>query len=893
MDDISSPKYGYFLEYPYMGAFVYNILTPESSSSLSASESIKAVVANIGMGSNLTSATVYLKVNDEATQSYDWTGNLAFSESDTVDFTADLSLDGRYTIKSWAVAGEYVSDTTVAVVNNTYTVVLPWSDCFDAEHSQWDIIDLNGGSTWTMVETENAGYVAKYNYNATIPGDDWLVTINKFNFTAGGTYFVTVDAYSESNIYIEKYEIYYGKDMENMILAGNKELTLDSVIESDEFILQPTETGEYIVAIRAASEPDMFSLFVNCISVDTGLPSPKVQVSALNLPFSSSSLGASEEAKVVIKNIGVVPIEHADIYVKIGENAASLQTYSGNLPPAETDTVSFILDFSATGVYNIKAWAILDNFVTDTANARLTHSTTVVTLPWKNDFDIEHTEWDIIDCNGPAGTAPLGVWTTDDEILEGNVIAVYTYSTILPGNDFLVTVAPFALKAGGNYNIVASASVAMSAYSEKINVWFGTSPNPADMTLMSSKEIYNGAPMFIEYGFNFTATTDGNYYIAIEAASDPNRYKVYIDYVIVDTGVFVAVPDLALTDAVWNNVYPSCELPSRGQASVLVENLGNGSISDYSIFYKLNDNEWKTTAIQEDTIDPVDYAIVVIDYLDMSSPGKHSLIMAVSSPTADNDTVKLEISTNDPVAVPFNSNFALGEGLEDWTGGRAWSYVENTDYSEYVYAYSEPGSGLMSKCVSLTAGKTYILDMAYWAEQAPEYGIYTSFDVLIGKAGDDISSFDVLASYDRVQTVAETLTDYDETSFEFSIDNSDDYILSILPTEFLYDQFYALFYGASSYIGLSYINVKEKDNVGIDLSEKTSDNALRVYPVPVSTVLTVVGVRNGRINVVDMTGKTVMTRNAGSDRILLDIQTLPDGPYTLHSGDQVVKFIKK
>jgi hypothetical protein len=229
------------------------------------------------------------------------------------------------------------------------------------------------------------------------------------------------------------------------------------------------------------------------------------------------------------------------------------------------------------------------------------------------------------------------------------------------------------------------------------------------------------------------------------------------------------------------------------------------------------------------------------------------------------------------------------DALEDWVGD-AWVYDE--EYGEYVYGYNVPGYSLMSKCVPLEADRTYTLDMAYWAVQNEQYDIYTSFDVLIGKSGDAVDSFEILASYNRVQTESEDPIDYDTVSFEFSVGNPGDYVLSVMPTEFFYDDFYALFGITCSYLGLRYINVAEKPSVGVVLANRAVNN-LNIYPIPVSTVLTVDGVRNGKVSIVDMTGRTVMQRNIGSARMLLNVQNLPDGVYTLHSGSQAVKFIKK
>jgi hypothetical protein len=181
--------------------------------------------------------------------------------------------------------------------------------------------------------------------------------------------------------------------------------------------------------------------------------------------------------------------------------------------------------------------------------------------------------------------------------------------------------------------------------------------------------------------------------------------------------------------------------------------------------------------------------------------------------------------------------------------------------------------------------------MVYWAEQFDTVGVYTSFNVLIGAVNDrSVESFDTLNKYNRVNTVPlipGDLSDYDTASFEFSVDNSGDYVLSILPTEYSFvDEYF------KSYLGFRYINVERVWGSGIVLPVKAG-NTLSIYPVPTSAVLTVDGVQKGVVSVIDMTGKTVIRRNANSTRMLLDVQALPNGVYMLYNGDRSAKFIKK
>jgi hypothetical protein len=599
-------------------------------------------------------------------------------------------------------------------------------------------------------------------------------------------------------------------------------------------------------------------------------------------PDNSISLGSSEEFKVIFSSNGQNPLTNATFFFQIGENAMTAipQTWNGDLEGDETDTISFTADFSAAGKYGIKIWADVDDYTSNTYQTIVNHATPLEPR-WEGEFDLYNSEWNIVDLNG-LDSSGKGTWIMYPDY-EENVSAVYVYHDNLPGDDYLVTAAPFTLAEGTNYQFVIS--VNGSYWPEKVEAYFGTSSNPEEMTPIGGYDVLN--TIALERGFNFTVPANDDYYIAIKAASDSNNNILQVNYAILDTGIFVPNADLTVNNIIWADAYPSCELPEAASALVVVENRGNAVAKNKAISYQLDGGEWKTIAIEADSIIEFDYVVVAIDSLDVSVPELHTLKVAVSSITPEDDTTELTIYPTEVAEFPFNSHFLAGEGEDNWETQNAWTFLGEGD--GFFYDLEGPGYGLMSKCLTFEAGTSYGLDISYWGISFPGYEIITSFDVRIGRANAPIESFEVLKSYNEINSGEDF--EFEVDNLNFSVEASGEYVIAIYPTEYLYDAELAFYYGISSELYIGHVNIG--DGSAIAPLRDGSANALRVHPVPVKDIITVDGVVKDIISIVDVSGRTVMQSNAAAGRTLLNVSDLPSGVYMLHHGGQSTKFIKK
>jgi hypothetical protein len=71
------------------------------------------------------------------------------------------------------------------------------------------------------------------------------------------------------------------------------------------------------------------------------------------------------------------------------------------------------------------------------------------------------------------------------------------------------------------------------------------------------------------------------------------------------------------------------------------------------------------------------------------------------------------------------------------------------------------------------------------------------------------------------------------------------------------------------------------------------NNKLKVYPNPVSNVLTIETSTTGTFDVLNLLGQQVLTGKTPSGGRGLDVSALPQGTYFLKIGEEQVKFVKQ
>ncbi len=153
----------------------------------------------------------------------------------------------------------------------------------EAPMSDFTVIDNNGDkSTWAW-SSSNGAY---YRYNSSNAADDYLVL--PVNLIAGKVYTVTVTAQNNGSSFPERFEVVAGQG------TSAADLTQQVIAPTDVNVTEPTDyegtltvetDGEYLVAIHAISDADMFNLKVAKFSIEEasngGAPAASTAFSAV------------------------------------------------------------------------------------------------------------------------------------------------------------------------------------------------------------------------------------------------------------------------------------------------------------------------------------------------------------------------------------------------------------------------------------------------------------------------------------------------------------------------------------------------------------------------------------------------------------------------------------
>ncbi|MDR0371599.1 MAG: T9SS type A sorting domain-containing protein [Prevotellaceae bacterium] len=515
------------------------------------------------------------------------------------------------------------------------------------------------------------------------------------------------------------------------------------------------------------------------------IPPFEIEAIALETTPSSAELG-HEPVTLTIMNTGNQPLTSIDFYLKIDGGVEIHESFTtpadSTLDMGEFLTYTFAAkaDLSATGKYTIEARAEVANEYSPSNNSLTVdrERTTVGALPFFDSFDEELSNWAIIDRNG-TNEYGSGAWVPRlvyDEEWNETYQAMYQYAEDRPGDDWLRTTRPYHLEQGA-YHISFLQYALDETLPEVLNVYYGTSPDVASMTLLKGFTVTN--VVTLKNIVNFEAPTAGDYYFAFQAASTADMFGLGIDDVEIAAGTLTPQPDLWLYQTVFDG-YPSCELP--GSAVVTVVNLGDISadITSFDLKYKLNDGAWQTKTVNEPL--PAGAIMpVVIDGLDLSAVGMYTLTVTdvlENQITDTNDEAVATIEkTASVAALPYVSNFSNDSDVSEWvvTTQNGWS-------AEDGYYSPDFGGALISRCIELQPGD-YVLSQTFKAGtyfELFDMYLYGNYSIRMGAPGTDPSEWtDTIASAERLYFPNDTTA-----NFEFSVEEAGNYVFAFTAASF-------------------------------------------------------------------------------------------------------------
>ena len=220
--------------------------------------------------------------------------------------------------------------------------VLPYINPIATEDAFNDltIIDANNdASTWSFFSTEPC---ARYKYNKTNKGDDWLVTPG-IKLVKDKKYVFSVDARQYGDMFPERLEVKMAKvngEVTAASLSSGTVVIAETGFSGKEYVTLTNEItapddGYYVFGIHAVSEPDNFYLYAKNIKVEAGLPetapaSPTVEVT----PADGGLLKATVKVTAPDKNLKGDALSGNLSKIVVMRDGSTIKTFNDVAPGA-------------------------------------------------------------------------------------------------------------------------------------------------------------------------------------------------------------------------------------------------------------------------------------------------------------------------------------------------------------------------------------------------------------------------------------------------------------------------------------------------------------------------------------------------------------------------------
>lgn len=411
--------------------------------------------------------------------------------------------------------------------------VLPYENALntDALFGEFTVLDVNGdGKTWGFDATNK---FAAYSYSSNNAADDWFVS-PAIKLEAGKAYHIALDAANYG--YPERFEVKLGKELSadaltTEVIPATDVTEKDFITYENEQVTVP-ETGYYYIGIHAISDPDEFKLFVKNFVVEAGLdPAAPAAVDNFNVAAADGVLEATISFNAPTKTIGGQNLEDLDgiIVKRDGNVIKDLKDVTPGVSYEYVDNADDLTMGNHTYqviAYNAAGSGAKSEEKTVFLSAVLSVPTTF-DLTKKDVFEI----FQVIDANDDEKT-----WKWSE-----SYGTYYSYSSSLAADDYLVS-APVKFEAGKNYRVVVTANCADAGYPEAFRVLVGKEATVAGLNTLIADTTWVATEEAESNEAEFTATEDGTYYVAIQAVSPANMWRLNISSLAIEKGAEPTAP---------------------------------------------------------------------------------------------------------------------------------------------------------------------------------------------------------------------------------------------------------------------------------------------------------------------------------------------------------------
>ena len=411
--------------------------------------------------------------------------------------------------------------------------VLPYENALNTEalFGEFTVLDVNGdGKTWGFDATNK---FAAYSYSTNNAADDWFVS-PAIKLEAGKAYHIALDAANYG--YPERFEVKLGKELSadaltTEVIPATDVTEKDFITYENEQVTVP-ETGYYYIGIHAISDPDEFKLFVKNFVVEAGLdPAAPAAVDNFNVAAADGVLEATISFNAPTKTIGGQNLDELDgiIVKRDGNVIKDLKDVTPGVSYEYVDNADDLTMGNHTYqviAYNAAGSGAKSEEKTVFLSAVLSVPTTF-DLTKKDVFEI----FQVIDANDDEKT-----WKWSE-----SYGTYYSYSSSLAADDYLVS-APVKFEAGKNYRVVVTANCADAGYPEAFRVLVGKEATVAGLNTLIADTTWVATEEAESNEAEFTATEDGTYYVAIQAVSPANMWRLNISSLAIEKGAEPTAP---------------------------------------------------------------------------------------------------------------------------------------------------------------------------------------------------------------------------------------------------------------------------------------------------------------------------------------------------------------
>ena len=431
-----------------------------------------------------------------------------------------------------AAPGEEEATTAAPVDVLPYENALNTADLF----GEFGVIDSNkDGKTWSF--SSSAGAVG-YSYSTANDGDDWLVS-PAVKLEGGKKYHFAIDVAAASAKYPERIEVKLGAEPKasaltaTVIPATVVDFADFTTLENDEVVV--AETGYYHIGIHAISDADQYNLFVKNFLIEAGVdPAAPAAVTNFDVVPTENKLEATVSFTAPSLTSGGETLTSLTKVVVIRDKAV-IASLTDVVPGAQVQYVDN--DNLSMGNHTYQVIAYNEYGAGVKSEEKTVAVSAVLDVPVVFDFATENifNLFTVINANADDYT-----WNWN-----ANYGAYYLYAEE-DGDDYLISPA-VNFEAGKNYKVVVNASCASSNYPEKFRVLVGKAASVEGLTQEVLATTVVDVKDSTDFEAEFAVAESGQYYVAVQALSDADMYRLNIHKISIEKGAEPTAP-AAVTD---------------------------------------------------------------------------------------------------------------------------------------------------------------------------------------------------------------------------------------------------------------------------------------------------------------------------------------------------------